>query len=160
VGGGGSARADAVAAALAQSGVDAAASPDVRRELWQKFAFLSSTSAVTAATRLPIGTLRANPATRALLRDAMAEVVALARAEGVHLADDFVAERMRFVDALPAGGRASMAQDLLRGARLELDWLSGAVVRRGERAGLPTPIHRTLHAALAPFAEGAPPDPA
>ena len=64
--------------------------------------------------------------------------------------------RLRFVDTLPAGGRPSMAQDLLRGTRLELDWLSGAVVRRGERAGLPTPVHRTLYAALAPFSEGAP----
>ena len=70
------------------------------------------------------------------------------------IADDFVEGRLRFVDTLPAGGRASMAQDLLRGARLELDWLSGAVVQRGERVGLPMPAHRALYAALALFAEG------
>jgi hypothetical protein len=129
------------------SGIDATASADIRRDTWEKFAFLAANSAVTAVTRETIGTLRAHPATRALLRDAMQEAVALARAEGIAIADEFVDERMRFIDTLPASGRASMAQDLLLGARLELDWLSGTVVRRAERLGLQVPVHRTLYAA-------------
>lgn len=154
--GGISPRADRIAAAFAEAGTDASASPDIRREIWQKFAFLSSSSAVTAVTRLPMGAVRTNPATRAMLRDAIAEVVLVARAEGVAIGDDFVDAQLRFVDSLPSSGRASMANDLLRGGRLELEWLSGAVVRRGERAGVPTPVHRTLYAALAPYANGAP----
>jgi 2-dehydropantoate 2-reductase len=149
-------RLNAVVAAFAGAGVDAVASPDIRRELWQKLAFLAATSAVTAVARETFGPLRARPETRALIRDAMAEVVAVARAAGSAIDDGFVDDRMRFVDSLPAGGRASMAQDLLRGARLELEWLSGAVVRHGERLGVPTPVHRTLVAALAPFADGRP----
>jgi 2-dehydropantoate 2-reductase len=50
-----------------------------------------------------------------------------------------------------------MAKDLLRGLPLELEWLSGAVVRRGKRAGVPTPVNRTLFAALIPFAQGGKP---
>ncbi len=153
--GGRSARVDAVVAAFVDGGIDAAASADIRRATWEKFIFLAANSAVTAVTRQTIGTLRTCAATRALLGDAMREVVALARAEGVPIADDFVDERLRFVETLPEGGRASMAQDLLRGGRLELDWLSGAVVRRAERLGLATPVHRTLYAALAPYANGA-----
>lgn len=154
--GGVSRRVAAVVAALAAAGIDAVASPDVRREIWEKLAFLAATSAATAVTRQTIGAVRSHPATRELLRAAMAEAVTVARAEGLEIADGFVEERLRFVDTLPADGRASMAHDLLRGARLELDWLSGAVVRRGARAGLPTPVHSTLYAALAPFALGAP----
>ena len=41
-----------------------------------------------------------------------------------------------------------------RGERLELDWLSGAVVRRAAAVGLPVPAHKTMYAALAPFAAG------
>jgi len=156
LGGGILPRADRIAAAFAEAGTDASASPDIRREIWQKFAFLSASSAVTAVTRLPMGAVRTNPATRAMLRDAIAEVVLVARAEGVAIGDDFVDAQLRFVDSLPPSGRASMANDLLRGGRLELDWLSGAVVRRGERVGVPTPVHRTLYAALAPYANGAP----
>ena len=152
--GGRSARVDTIVAALTRGGIDATASPDIRRDTWEKFAFLATNSAVTAVTRETIGALREHPVTRALLRDAMQEVVALARAEGIPIADDFVDERMLFIDTLPASGRASMAQDLLRGARLELDWLSGTVVRRAERLGVPVPVHRTLYAALVLLAAG------
>jgi 2-dehydropantoate 2-reductase len=149
-------RVDAIVAALVSAGIEGIASADIRRELWEKLAFLATNSAVTAVTRETIGALRARPATRTLIRDGMTEAVAVARAEGVTIPEDFVEGRMRFVDTLPPEGRASMAQDLLRGARLELEWLSGAVVRRGERLGVPTPVHRTLFAALVPFADGKP----
>ena len=139
---------------LAASGIDAVAVPDIRRATWEKFVFLASVAGLTAVTRATVGEVRAHPATRALLRDAMLEIAALARAEGIALDEGFVEDRMRFVDALPADGRSSMAQDLLRGAPLELEWLSGAVVRRGEKAGVPTPVHRAIHAALALHAGG------
>ena len=152
--GGRSARVDRIVAALVGAGIDGLASPDIRRELWEKFVLLAANSSVTAVTRDTVGAVRTRPATRALYRDAMAEVVAVARAEGVPIADGFVDDRMRFLDAMPADGRASMAMDLLRGRPLELEWLSGALVRRAERVGVPTPIHRTLYAALVPFAQG------
>jgi 2-dehydropantoate 2-reductase len=41
-----------------------------------------------------------------------------------------------------------MARDLEDGRRLEVDALSGAVVERGRRAGVPTPVHQTILACL------------
>ncbi|MBI2215511.1 MAG: ketopantoate reductase family protein [Acidobacteria bacterium] len=142
--------------AFSGAGVNAAASDDIRRATWEKFAFLAASAAVTAVTRLSMGPVRNHPATRALLRDAIAETVAVARANGIAIPEAFVDEQMSFVDSLPAAGRASMANDILHGGRLELEWLSGAVIRLGEKAGVPTPVHRTLYAALAPYANGAP----
>jgi 2-dehydropantoate 2-reductase len=52
------------------------------------------------------------------------------------------------IDGLPARMLASMAQYLLRGRRLELPWLSGAVVRRAEKHGIPVPTHRAIYAGL------------
>lgn len=156
--GGVSPRVQSIVDALVAAGIDAEASADIRRVTWEKFAFLSANSAVTTVTRQTVDAIRQHPTTRALLAAAIHEVVALARAEGVQMADDFVDERLRFVDTLPEGGRTSMAQDLLRGGRLELDWLSGTVVRRAERLGLETPVHRTLYAALVLLKDGeAPP---
>ncbi len=142
--------------ALAAGGIDAQSSTDIRRSTWEKFIFLSSISAVTAVTRQQIGAARSHHATRTLLEDAMKEAAALARAEDVPIGSDFVADRMRFVDTLPAEGRSSMANDLLRGSRLELEWLSGAVVRRAARIGMPTPVHGALYAALVHAADGQP----
>jgi 2-dehydropantoate 2-reductase len=90
-----------------------------------------------------------------LLRDVMAEVVAVGRASGVGLADDFVEERLAFIDTLPADMAASMCHDLTRGNRLELPWLSGWVVALGERLGVPTPRNRTVADVLAPYEGGA-----
>ena len=97
---------------------------------------------------------------RTLLVEAMREGVAVARAEGVDLPADFVDRRLEFIDTLAPQSRSSMATDLLRGSCLELEWLSGALVRRGERLGVPTPVHRALYGVLAPFADGPPAEPA
>src|SRR2546422_3109632 len=49
---------------------------------------------------------------------------------------------------LPPQWRSSMARDLDAGRRLEVEALSGAVVRRGLKLGVPTPVHRTIAACL------------
>ncbi|WP_458440244.1 ketopantoate reductase C-terminal domain-containing protein, partial [Pseudomonas aeruginosa] len=46
--------------------------------------------------------------------------------------------------------KSSMLHDLERGARLELPWLSGAVVRLGAEKGVPTPTHTLISALLTP----------
>jgi 2-dehydropantoate 2-reductase len=84
----------------------------------------------------------------------MQEAARVARAEGVAIADDFVEGRMRFIDSLPPNGRSSMANDVLRGSRLELQWLSGAVVKLSERHHIPVPVHTKLYHDLLPFASG------
>ncbi len=88
-------------------------------------------SAVTAAMRLPIRPIRENPRTRAFYLDIMSEVVAVAWAHGIAISPDFAAERLAFVDRLPGDMAASMAHDLARGNRLELEWLSGGGVDLG-----------------------------
>ena len=56
--------------------------------------------------------------------------------------------------ALPPQAKASMLEDLERGRRLELPWLSGAVARLGREAGVPTPIHTFINAVLKPHVDG------
>jgi 2-dehydropantoate 2-reductase len=151
-------RVGAFLAAARRAGVEIEAPPDIdiNRALWEKFVFLASFSGITALTRLPKGPIWANPETKALFADAIAEVIAVARARGADLRPDHVDRAMAFGEKLPAEMKASMLVDLERGNRLELPWLSGAVVRLGRELGVPTPVHRAILAALAPYAEGAP----
>jgi len=141
-------RLQATADAFRSAGVETVVSDDIRRVTWEKFVFLSALSGLTALTRKPIGEVRANPATRSLLLEALREAVAVARAEGAGLDDAFAQKQLETMDSLPAGMLSSMAQDLLRGRRLELSWLSGAVVRRAEKHGLRVPAHQAIQAAL------------
>lgn len=149
-------RLDAFLAACTRAKIQAERVDDIRRVMWEKFVFLVGMSSLTALTRLPIAVTRTDPALRALLQQVMDETAALARAEGIALPDDFVAKQMAVADALPPMTKASMAHDLDAGRALELPWLAGAVVRRGERAGLPAAANRFVAAALGPYAGGTP----
>ena len=93
---------------------------------------------MTSAARSTIGPIMADAETRAFYRTLMTETLAVGRAQGVPLSDDYIEERMKFSEAAPKGMKASMYHDLERGNRLELDWLAGTVVEaraQNRRAG-------------------------
>lgn len=144
----------AVEAACKPAGIDARVPNSIAEAIWQKFVFLASLSAMTTLTRLPLGPLREDPDTRALFESLAEEVVDIARARGVKLADGTVESMLQRLDALPPEMVASMLGDLQRGNRLELPWLSGAVVKLGRELRVPTPSHEFVYAALKLHANG------
>jgi 2-dehydropantoate 2-reductase len=146
--------ADELLAACKGAGINAEVAVDIRKALWVKFGFLVALSGMTAATRQPIGVIRADPDLRATFEAAIREVWELGRARGIALPDDFVGEQMRFGDGLPAEMKASMLHDLEAGNRLEAAWLSGAVARMTKEAGGNAPVNATLYAAVKPYAMG------
>lgn len=141
-------------AALVKSGVTAELSDDVRRSIWEKYAFLVGLSATTTSMRSTLGPIRSNPQTRAFLFDVIREVVAVGRAHGVALPEDYADNRMAFGDTLPADMTSSMHHDLEKGNRLEVEWLSGGVVKLGREKGVPTPCNRAVCDILALHAGG------
>lgn len=147
-------RAEALLEYCRKAGIDASISDDIRRTIWEKFAFLVGMAAVTATIRLPIGPIREHPLTRRFYQDAIAEAAAVGRALGVRLPENFAEERMAFVDTLPATMTASLHHDLERGNPLEVEWLSGSVVELGASVGVPTPVHRAVRDILILHAKG------
>ena len=149
-----SARVEALAAALSAAAVDHAVSDAVQRDIWAKMVFLATFAGLTALMRLPIGPIRTDPETRALYEAGVAEALAIARGRGIALAQDFVAATLARTDQLPAAMKSSMLEDLERGRRLELAWLSGAIVRMGKELGMPTPVHGFITTGLKLHASG------
>ncbi|MGD8476698.1 MAG: 2-dehydropantoate 2-reductase [Burkholderiales bacterium] len=142
--------------ACVDAGIDIEISPDIRLTIWDKFVFLVGLSGTTGLARVPIGPIRTNPRSRAFLHDVMDEVVQVGRAEGVALSEDYAMGRLDFCDQIPATMTSSMHNDLERGNRLEVRWLSGDVVMRGGRAGIPTPCNRAVFDILSVHSEGRP----
>ena len=142
--------------ALRKSGADAELSSDVRRAIWEKYVFLVGISATTTAMRTGIGPIRENPRTRAFLLDIFRETVAVGRAHGIALPADYADACMARADGLPAEMVASMAHDLQRGNRLEVEWLSGGVAQLGAAVGVSTPANRAVWDILALHASGKP----
>jgi 2-dehydropantoate 2-reductase len=149
-----SARVAALAAALERAGVTHTVSADIRRDIWDKMVFLSTFAGLTSLLRLPIGPIRSDPETRRLLRDGLAEALAVARAAGAGLPGDMVDRQLAQIDRLPHEMKSSMLQDLEGGRRLELAWLSGTIARTGRDLGIPTPVHALIATALKLHAEG------
>lgn len=129
--------ADAVAA-LRRHGVDARRVPDVRVEQWSKLMVNCVINGLCAVLRRPVGAVRV-PALRPTLRAILGEVEAVARAEGVALPADVAAANEAFIGRLPGENRPSTLQDLEAGRPLEVDALTGAVVRRAAAGGVPVP---------------------
>ena len=147
-------RAEAFLAACLSGGINAEISADIRREIWQKFVFLVGLSGATASMRATLGAIRNNPSTRQFLLDVMKEVIAVGRAHGVAIPEDFAAQRLAFADTLHADMIASMYHDLQSGKPLELRWLSGGVVDLGAKVGVPTPLNRAVRDVLILYADG------
>ncbi|MEL6205561.1 MAG: ketopantoate reductase family protein [Pseudomonadota bacterium] len=147
----------ALAGAMGEAGLEVRHVSDIDALLWEKFVLLAPFSAITALTRLDMGPIRRCPPSWALMRAAVEEAAAVGHAECPTLAPDIAARQIAFMGGdMPEGAHASMQDDLVRGKPLELDWLSGEIVRLGARHGIPTPVHAMARAALAPFADGAP----
>lgn len=134
--------------ALTEAGIYAELSGDIERALWEKFLLVTSLSGVGAVTRASIGEVRAHPATRALLRQVMAEIVAVGQARGVSLSEDAADKTLAFVGTFPPESTTSMQRDIMHGQPSELEAQTGAVVRLGRDSHVPTPANRFLYTSL------------
>ncbi|MEM7022622.1 MAG: 2-dehydropantoate 2-reductase [Pseudomonadota bacterium] len=141
-------RVEALARALQAAGVQHAFSDRIGDEIWYKMVLLSTFSGITSLLRLPVGPIRSDPETRALLTDGLAEALAVARAAGAALTNRSVDDLLLQIDRMPAEMKASMLGDLERGRRLELPWLSGTIARLGREHGVATPVHGLITTAL------------
>lgn len=147
--------AEVLAAALRTGkGVEAAVSSQIDADLWRKFVMLTGFSAVSCLTRATIGQVLGDAQAYRQLLQAVEEAVQVAHAIGVELSADVEQLVQSQVRDLPREGKPSMLEDLEAGRALELDYLSGSVVRLGERYGIATPFHAMACRLLAMHSKG------
>lgn len=148
---------EAIATSFADAGVPVQVLADLRAAQWSKLVVNCAYNALSAISRLPYGRMIQGPGIEATMREAVAECLAVAHAEGIPLPADLWPQVRALADAMPTQ-QSSTAQDLARGRRSEIDQLNGYVVRRGAALGVPTPVNRTLHG-LVRLLEAPPGDP-
>jgi 2-dehydropantoate 2-reductase len=121
--------------------------PTYVTEAWRKLSINVVVNGITALTQRRMGVMR-EPGMADLAESVLRECYAVARAEGADLADDDIGGLVASFAKLNDAGGTSMLYDRLAGRPLEHDALYGAVIRAGERHGIPTPTHRTFSALL------------
>jgi 2-dehydropantoate 2-reductase len=141
-------RAEQLLAACRAAGIAERLEPDVRRLLWQKYAFICAQAGMTAAARRPLGEIRDDPEAWTMYRRIVAEVAALAAVEADVAVN--VEEILDFAQALPAGSYSSLHDDLVAGRALELEALHGTAVRLGRERAVSMPACEAVYALLHP----------
>jgi 2-dehydropantoate 2-reductase len=134
----------ALAAMFGAAQIPTEVSDNVRGALWAKLILNCAYNAASAITQLPYGVLARSDGVQSVMRDVVAECLAVARADGVDVPGDVALAVRRIAETMPAQ-LSSTAQDLARGKRSEIDHLNGYVLARGESLGIATPANRVLH---------------
>ena len=144
-----------LAAMFEEAEVPCRISDNIAAELWTKMALNCAYNALSALTRAQYGRVVRSDAVRDFGVRAIAETVAVARAEGIMLSEpDVVEAALRLAEGMTAA-TSSMAQDIARGRPTEIDSLNGYVARRGAALGIATPANETLVAMVKLLEESA-----
>ena len=140
--------------ACLDSGIDAEIPADIEASLWSKFVTITTLSGATSLCRSTIGPIRSNSWGLNLIKSLANETIEIAKAKGIKLDPEYaniVFERMM---NFPPDTQGSMATDLHKGARLELEWLNGMVSKFGLELGIPTPANDAVMMGLSVHAMG------
>jgi 2-dehydropantoate 2-reductase len=135
---------DELAKLLRQGGMDVTVVDDAWPAVWRKVVTNAAVNPLTALIRRTNADLLADaPASR--VADCLArEVARVATASGVSIADDEAVKQWRAMAALTGANRSSMLQDVEAGRPTEIDAISGAVAREGERRGVAAPLNQAM----------------
>lgn len=132
-----------LAGLLTRSGMNTIALKDARGAQWTKLIFNAATNPVGALTLLHHGAASRYEPTGDLFDDLIAEGEAVAKKLGIELHGD-PRELVQKGANAPGKHRASMLQDVLAKRQTEIDFMNGAIVNRGEEAGVPTPLNKAM----------------
>ena len=142
-------RVQAIADAFNAAGLATTVSDNIVGTMWDKLLVNVATGAVTGITGLTYGQLYDEPLLEQTALAAVAEAMAVARPAGVRLSFTRPEQPWTLAaEGLPAGFKTSMLQSLEKGSVTEIDFINGAVVRAGQRHGVPTPVNATLVACI------------
>lgn len=138
------------------AGLDTTLSDNVEALVWGKLVINVGINALTALLRVPNGQLNRSPTAAGLMRQAVEEAAAVARARGIQLPYPDPPARVAEVAAATGTNRSSMLADVLRGAPTEIEVINGAIVHEGRRLGVPTPVNEVLYRLVLALHETAP----
>ena len=140
---GASAASEALAQTLEAAGVHTTIADDIEVTLWSKLVINCAFNALSAVADISYGPMLEVEGTKDVVTRAVQEAITVARACGVGMPEDLLAQILTIPDKMP-NQKSSTAQDLARGKRSEIDFLNGYVVRKGAELGIPTPTNHAL----------------
>ena len=136
--------------AFKNAGVTANIPANIQAALWAKLALMAVNSGIGAITRVPTGQWRSVAGSWKMAQQVAQEVLAVAAGKGIVMPSDSLASTVARLEASAPNSTSSMQRDLMEGRFSELEVQTGAVVRLGLEAGVPTPVNTFIYNSLLP----------
>jgi len=121
---------------------------NIETQIWNKFIYICTVSAIGALTRAPIGAMVAQKDIYKMMLDTAEEIVAIAKAKGVVLKDDIIKKQFHIIREQPYNTTSSLQRDIMAGKPSELHAQNGVVVALGKELGIPTPVNSFIYNSL------------
>ncbi|WP_298365359.1 2-dehydropantoate 2-reductase [uncultured Lutibacter sp.] len=123
---------------------------DIQKEIWIKYLYITTVSALGALTRASHGEMIASPYIKNMLLKTAEEIYAVAKGKGVHLPKNIIEKQFEIIESLPYETTASLQRDIMDGKPSELEAQNGTIVRLGKELGIPTPTNDLIYFTLLP----------
>jgi len=137
-------RVEKVVGLFKTAGFKAYASDNVMGLIWTKLIFNLAINPLGAILKAKCRKLIDNEPSRVTMKLIVEEALRVAEAKGVRLLNEDMLQAAYDLAEKNADSFCSMAQDILKGKKTEIDFISGAVVREGKKIGINTPINQTM----------------
>ena len=136
----------AIVELFASAQVSVQISTNVMAELWSKLMINCAFNAISGLAQIQYGKLAALEPVRSTQTALVMEVIAVAKADGIHLSETLALQAVEQISVTMGSQKSSTAQDMARSKPSEIDHLNGFIVRRGMALGVATPVNQALFA--------------
>jgi len=123
---------------------------DIQNEIWTKYLYITTVSALGALTRATHGEMLASPFIKKMMWKTAEEIFQIAKAKGVNLPITIIEKQFEIIESLPYDTTASLQRDIMDGKPSELEAQNGTIVRLGKELGIPTPTNALIYYMLLP----------
>jgi 2-dehydropantoate 2-reductase len=129
-----------VAHVLTDVGLDTEYVDDIRLYVWKKMIMKCTMASICAVTGRTIKEAMELPTTREIAEGCFKEALAVAKAMGYDLGEDYMEQVMAYLNKVGMH-RDSMCYDIDNKKPTEIDFLGGKIVEYGRQKGIPTPFY-------------------
>lgn len=123
---------------------------NIQIEIWNKFLYITTVSAIGALTRATIGEMIASEEIKKIMYKTAEEIVTIAKAKGIDLPDDCIEKQFQIINNQPFNTTSSLQRDMMSGKPSELEAQNGTIVKFGKVLGIPTPTNSFIYNCLLP----------
>lgn len=128
-------------------------SPDIQRDIWLKFLFITSISAMGALTRSVLGVMREDAFIRDKLLKTAEEIVTIGQALGIDINENDIQNCFNIIDSIDYNTTMSLQRDMMEEKPSELENFNGYIVKKGLELGIETPVNDFIYYTLLPMEE-------